>query len=277
MDESIVSNCDTNILDLNEDCLREILEYLGLSDLCAVASACDRLREITQAHFATSVFTEILVWNFSDTCSMVNEKYRVNTEEFLQNFGPFIKSVTVMGIHYYLEINRLSQPKIDHRDQNRILELLSYYCSETLQELVLWNYFVTDDTALLLKPLLLSLHRLRIEKFSLGDLFLRMLPKWAPELRELEYECIDDKVVSGEAQFVGLQAHFHKLERISLKRVSGVRKDTVEELLKQNPQLKNIEVDCDGVHVEMIVKHAPHIESIRICSGMEWIEWEKRI
>lgn len=268
MDQTVA----TNILDLNDDCLREICEYLGLNDLCAFGNVCTRFSDVSRAHFASSTFKHTLVWNYSTTCSMVNEKYKVNTIDFLRQFGALIESITVMGVNYLCGLSKTN-------DQNRILRLLNRYCSETLQELVLWNFYLTEDTALLLRPLLRSIHRLRIEKHSLCDLFLKMLPEWAPELRELELDNLNSNSDQEKIRFVGLQPRFQHLERFSLKSVSRVDNDDVEEFLKWNPQLKQIELD--GMNVtrtiyDLIFKHVPKIESVRLrISYDKWIEWTR--
>lgn len=205
---------------------------------------------------------------------MVNEKYKVTTIEFLRLFGEFIESITVMGVNYMYRLSK----ETDIEDQNRILEPLNRYCGGKLQELVLWNFYLTEETALLLRPLLLSIHRLRIEKHSL-DLFLKMLPEWAPELRELEIDNMISNSDQDVVRFVGLQPQFQNLERFSLKSVSHVNNDDVEEVLKWNPQLKEIELD--GLNVtrniyELIFEHVLKIENVRLrIKNDTWIEWNR--
>lgn len=281
-DELESSSCDKNILDLNDDCLREIIEYFDLCDYCAFGSTCSRLREVTQAHIASNPeIDKILLWNFSDKLSMVNVKHKVNTMEFLRMFGPFIKSITMMGIKPS-PIFRIGHNKksfiIQREDQDRIFQLLVQYCTAMLKELELWNYFLTDETALVLQPLLRNLHRLRIEETGIGDLFLKMLPHWAPELRELEFDSIRRYGIHENVQFVCLQQKFPHLEVISLNWVKGIANEDIEELLKWNPQLKHIEVRCDNVNrniFDIVFKHVPNIEYVRVHHNGAWIEWEK--
>lgn len=275
MDESITkidelkkSTSDTNILDLNDDCLREIIKYFDLCDYYAFGSTCSRLKEVTQTHIASSGKDKILLWNYSDTFSMVNVKHKVNTVEFLRIFGPIIKSITVMGK------GSISAARSFH--------LLVQYCTAMLKELELWNYYLTDEMALVLQPLLLNLHRLRIEETKVGDLLMKMLPQWAPELRELEFDSISRSRydIHKKVQFVGLHQKFPKLEIISLNWVNGITNDDIEELLKWNPQLKHIEVRCFNVSrriFDIVFKLVPNIEYVRVHYGGAWIEWEKNI
>lgn len=55
MDSSSATMNATALLDLNDDCLRDVFEYLSISDLAAVADVCSRLRHVARLHFLASV------------------------------------------------------------------------------------------------------------------------------------------------------------------------------------------------------------------------------
>lgn len=273
MGESIKSTPKTNILDLNDDCLREIFEYLELEDLCVVKDVCLRFKAISRAHVASKKlfeFENILLWDYSHTYSMVNQTNEVNTNEFLRRFGAFIESLTLMS-HNGIRFTTIS-------DQNRILESLNPHCVGTLNKLELWNFYIDAETALLVQPLLRGLRQLRLEKCSCFESFVKMLAEWAPELRKLEFDQIKRIYDKQEIRFVGVQLQFRSMEEISLKRVSNMCNDDIEELLKWNPQLKHIEIDCKYLHeriYDSVFKLVPQIESVRIRTKRNNFEWNQ--
>lgn len=114
------------ILDLNDDCLREIFEILALSDLCAISDVCTRFRCIAQEHFRHS-YGEKLELHQINRDSDTDWQNLKRLSQFLRNFGGFITSI---------DGNRYCPYHYNNgRFGNRIPELVACYCSETLTEL----------------------------------------------------------------------------------------------------------------------------------------------
>lgn len=98
------------------------------------------------------------------------------------------------------------------------------------------GFDITDKTARLLLPLLERIQKLEFTRCKLGKGFLKNLPLWSPDLRELEYsfctllrkECIRQR--------------FPKLESVGFRFVPDVRNSDMEEYLNQNQQLQIIAI-----------------------------------
>lgn len=78
--------------DLNEDCLREILEHLDLRGLTSFADTCNRFSQVAQAHFPTSKFKH---WNSGDT---YNDDGIFGVSRVSKNVGAYIMSIDVRPI-----------------------------------------------------------------------------------------------------------------------------------------------------------------------------------
>lgn len=101
--------------------------------------------------------------------------------KFLRIFGTVIKSIAISGHDLYF-VTKEENKKCD-------FELMSLYCGRALVELQLDNFNLTYDVAVSVRSLLRHLQKLSLRDFQYCKLFARMLPAWAPELRELYFSC----------------------------------------------------------------------------------------
>lgn len=131
MDSTSASS--TSILDLNDDCLREVFGELELSDLCTTADVCTRFRLIAQESFKASDHRKL---KLNALCrNDDNQQNRLHQiAKFLRHFGAFVESMDANGSHNY---------GLHQINDNRIVELISRYCSASLTKLKLDN-FVTE-------------------------------------------------------------------------------------------------------------------------------------
>lgn len=122
-----------NILNLNDDCLREVFGALELSDLCSVADVCHRFRRIAVEAFKVSNYKKL---ELHALCCIEEEpiKRLQRIEKVLRHFGGFVESMDANGTHQY---------GLHQINDNRIVELISSYCSASLTKLKLDN-FVTE-------------------------------------------------------------------------------------------------------------------------------------
>lgn len=72
----------------------------------------------------------------------------------------------------------------------------------------------------------------------LGQVFLDKLPFWTPELRELKLLILMEII---ELRFDGLK-NYRNLVKVSFQHADGLKINDVEELLKCNPKLKEIQL-----------------------------------
>lgn len=112
----------TTILDLNEDCLREVFEVMELSDLAAVADVCSRFRSIAQAHFKALRVKHLVFTELRENDAIIEEFERASG--LLRNFGAYAESIEVHGNgHSFVRnaavyVERLQQLIIRHCGEN---------------------------------------------------------------------------------------------------------------------------------------------------------------
>lgn len=195
----------THISQLNDACLRKVFEHLNVHDLSAIADVSQRFRNTARAQ--SSRFKKLrLIHNFFDCDEVLFSRT-------LRHFGPTIDSIEISG--------RFLRPK----EEYRLVELLSRHCKTTLVDLTVCRLKTIASSELLGEilttsspPLFSRLKTLSIGYCGLNQMFLAMLLKWIPSLREL----VLDHTSNADARFVGLHRNFPALESISLFQVSDV-------------------------------------------------------
>lgn len=207
---------ETTILDLNDHCLREVFECMDIDGLAVVADVCSRFRwNAVQA--ARPKFKHLRL----DSAFRVGNYYSK-----LRNFGASIKTVDVCPDY-----------------NQRTIKLLTSFIGESI-ELALVHAVITDDSsASLIVPLLGRAHTLEFHG-KISGIILNNLPRWSPELRKLKYQFGSN---DGD-EFTGLHQKFPKLESLVFGKINGVKNSDIKEFLKQNPQLKRMDLSsCANV------------------------------
>lgn len=257
-------------LDLNDDCIREVLKYLNQWDLCAIADVCKRLKKNARDHL-TSVKSRNLrtlhlgtrthIFGLLNTVnhSIVSQSL-LTVSNYLRHFGAYIESISVDQCFGW-------DARYNHKGCfTEIIKLLARHCGGTLIELELCNYGfkITTHVAEMFRPLLTGLRILTTRETDISGTFLRMLPLWSPELKELKLEKSQTLFPSGFNQ------NFPKLESVSFLHMKFVKFANIEEMLKNNPQLKRIEIsgtqniDKDDIIIRLIAQHSLQAEEITI-------------
>lgn len=123
---SPLPSAPSHILDLNDDCLREIFGVLHLSDLCSVADVCTRFRHVAQETFVVPKYRKLKLHNLCRGNGTANDNIASQSERlqciarFLCVFGAYVKSVDVNGSHHY---------GLHQINDNRILALINRFCT----------------------------------------------------------------------------------------------------------------------------------------------------
>lgn len=95
------------LLDLNDDCLFEILEYFNVVDLDAINRTCKRLHRLAQDVFRLNHTAINISWKKLDEYSNINNiglTYH-NLRNILNSFGPAIRKLNICSVSFK-EINR---------------------------------------------------------------------------------------------------------------------------------------------------------------------------
>lgn len=230
-------NNTTTILDLNDDCLREICESLVLLDLCVFADVCIRFKQIAQAHFITKKLGDV---TREDWCSLRNHA----RFSLLRNFGSSISSLTAVS---------------SYRIDELFVEMMVRFCAGTLNALTLLYFRVDANTVMKLTPLLVRLQKFGTIRCTFGASVFDMLPSCLPDLRELEL---------GNCNWlVGSRGPFRTFPKLEMLSIGGINDGCFEEFLKENQQLKSIELKygyaCYDLF-DLLAKCIPSIESLSI-------------
>lgn len=234
-------NRSIDILDLNNDCLRHLCNFLNLDDLVAVADVCTRFKDITRAHFKTSKHTNLDFVEIFECAEDVDSVKNglIHISKVLRNFGGLAVSVRAKGVF----IRNLYRAKLS----SAIIVLISRYCSsENLKELSLvnFNHASSSFSAQNLRTLFKHLCSLELRHGQCTKAFLKRFAQHWPKLEALAFFN-----VSFSSQIVNVD---------------------VEKVLAKNPQLKKIELFyCRNVtdHIlQSIATYTPQVESLKFKS-----------
>lgn len=198
---SSTAHSATSILDLNDDCLRDVLSYLVVRDLCVVADVCARFRMTAIAHFAHS---KPNVDKCVTCLEMANHHLQLQTSRILRNFASAMTTIRIAGEFWDFEIRR--NP---YCDQTRLMRLVSFHWSENIKTLQLIEIIITDEIACIIRQMLLRLENLSVENCTCQDEHLEKLLLEAPKLKEL-------KLSSCSQRTPIVNQKFRNLESISL-------------------------------------------------------------
>lgn len=238
------------VLDLNDDCLREVFEFLDENALSAVADVCVRFRQnaIDMARLKVKHLE-------------LKQPTSVYDYSKLRNFGAFITSIHMIGS---------AHKKPMTKRQKRIAQHVSRYCVGKSIKLKLNNVALSSEVALAMRPLLTNTQLLEFFDCHQEDVILKHLATWSPELRELKYWTCNSEEEK-RTSFNGLHHHFPKMESISLRGTKGVENRDFVEFLKKNPQLKQVNVShCNKLTANIyrsMAEFTPTIEQIDFKSG----------
>lgn len=226
------SGTRTVILDLNDDCLREVFAFLYVDALAAVADACARFRAIA-AQSAELKSAKITLSDHSP----------VNDYSQLRNFGALVESVVVDGANW----------------QKRFIELVVQYCGNSVK-LILNDFNITDELAFLMLPLLGRAENISFFCCRFRRVFLKNMRLWSSELRNVRFwSCKLSKRT--------IRQKFPQLESICFRIMNKVKNSDIEQFLEQNPQLKQFEMvfceQLDDTIFQSIARYVPEIEELR--------------
>lgn len=116
----------TNLLDINNHCLFEILERMDLRDLCSIAEVCVHLKILAQNTFLKK-YRMVSLSSLTDPITGKSSLAKVR--QLLYNFGPLITSLTI------------DEDGLINREQyGKLLALVRKYCFETIEEVVFLNH-----------------------------------------------------------------------------------------------------------------------------------------
>lgn len=237
---------ETTIHDLIDDCLLEVFRHLDLVDLVVVADVCSRFRQLAQSHFARSSLK-----NSIEFCSYKCDKYNL---KILRIFGGLITKIELDQKYERCEFWK--------QFRNEFIQFIEPSRLECCRSITLNEFEMKTRGDKFYQEL-------AIDGCTLRGIFLKMLPKWCPNLRELSFDThMESWLFDKRAQtpFLGRKPSFKKLEKIAFKDVPNLDNAAVKRILKWNSQLKHIELSfCRSVSADIfrsIATLTPQIETL---------------
>lgn len=227
-----------NILDIDDDCIQEIFDYLDVMDLCSVAEVCERFRANAQRQFAVHHkslhFLEVATLN----------KHRMAS--FIENFGQFAKKLNVSRHHLPRPITMCFTNM-----------LLWHFTS--LEEVTLHRFTLDEKFAELLFPLFVRLKKLCLYECRISNAFSNVLANCS-ELTKIKV--IESYVEKSVWQPMCLP----KLESFTVIESVSSQSEYLPEFLTGNSQLRKIGLELPGtINVNKVVAtfaHLVHIEKL---------------
>lgn len=197
----------THILDLNDDCLREVFGVLDVSYLAVAADVCYRFRPIAQSHFAGSKYRTLKLHELYPDGESEEESLK-RASRIFRNFGASIESFDGIGTYF------AKKGMADHR----ISEVLCRYCSE-LSELKLHRFRIADGP----KKFISSISSLKNLKILQLDAVMRL------DLR---------------SEFLKFCENLNELTELYFNRETHVLiEETLVKLIRNSPKLRFLQYD----------------------------------
>lgn len=237
---------------------------LDLLDLCACADACSRFRKNAKAGFGDY---EVKKFNFPMDISLgfdSPENWLRNASKVLRLFGELIEIYIIRNMP---PINFAGGVWDGSKPLRGIIQLINRYCKVPAIDLNLSMFVLGDDIVDDMRPLFERLRTFSSFGCVCSELWLREFALRSQELRELNLYSIDAFANEGWS-FGGLHQPFRKLTKITFESFGKLSNYDIEEILKRNPQLKEICFrSCLNINdniLHYIAEYVPGIESLFI-------------
>lgn len=235
-----------NILQLNDDCLIEIMKNLKLIDLCAVAETCTCLKWI-----AGEVFKKRKTYCIPQTGVRFKDHQRI-----LKNFGNLVTAATC--------VTNFGDIVLSKGQIISAFKWLERYCSESLQQLSMFG-ICTEEIDLPPSAIRLMAKLQKID-FSLpiSDQVLRSALRNCKELKELNLMMYDGPFHFQDYHFPQLQKLWN---RVNLNRNTDFNK--IETFFQHHTKLTDLRTQFlhyrgDRAIDFAYLKHLPHLKKLSL-------------
>lgn len=129
-------NSTIEFLDINDDCLFDLFEYLTIDDLCSIKQTNRRLWTLTDSYLRLNCLTK---------GKLVEMKYKngASLKTILWHCGKYIRNLVIDSSTEYSDLNDLRIRDAGSGNDTYIIELVAKYCSAHLQSMRLMNLFLS--------------------------------------------------------------------------------------------------------------------------------------
>ncbi len=126
----------TEFIDLNDDCLLEILTFLSAEDLCALKQTNRRLHQLTNYYFHT-------IYEVKEREVIIKDIDGCKLRHILMNCGRFVRNLVIDSPRRYSDMNDLNQSSDRVDNGTYIGELIGTCCSDKLKILRLHSVYLS--------------------------------------------------------------------------------------------------------------------------------------
>lgn len=230
---------ETTIMDLNDDCVLEILKHLTLDELADVADVSSRLRGVAEQRFVDLKVTEQHYWDGSSL---------LQKARYLRNFGKFIKTFTIEND----EMGKMPNEG----------ELFSRYTSPT--DMTISRIIIFEDGFCPLRALLPRLKRLSLFDCCFNVEILEILANGALQLETLFIDWMSSGI-NGLSLSASPLLQFRALKTIDLYGLNDpywLADFVFPQLESFRVQLHEYTTRTHSEYVEIIARCAPSIKTL---------------
>lgn len=222
----------SKLVDVNDDCLRSIFQFLGALDLINVAEADDRFVPVAAEIFRRHIQGKVLKVVRNPSRCVQNDCIKMNMEVASTCFRHFGSLISDLSIDF------------DGKQESEIEQSLLMHCRKSLRYLDL--YRCQSGSLETMKRPFVNVEELRIMDSMLGRKMSK-LNIWFPNLVSLELN--NTEAIYPEF----IEENFSKLENLSISCRTPNR--TVALLLVFNPQLKSLNLyDFSGYYAAKLIE-----------------------
>lgn len=257
MSEDAKPQKELKLVDLNNEHLHRIYQYLSVNELCTVSKVCKRLKYTTEEYFS-SKYKEL---NFK-TLKGDNRWLKMKcVKQVLCCFGRLIESMEVSGRLFLVvweDGNELLRKLLKH---------IAKYCARTLKTLKIKSFYF-------LKNVFAALRRMPLlESLTLKNCFFKTIRDW--NVDSVVFGRLKELIVDNVANLmVHLNSCYPLLEKIRLTRMKldEEEEDTFDIFIMNNSQLKVLVIDfCSGfssVIFTVIAKFLKNLHELKFNQGV---------
>lgn len=217
-----VTTGETNVLDLNDHCIREVFNHLELTDLVYVADVCSRFRYNARAHFATSKHTKLYLEVYGA------KSKHLGISKTMRNFGAFATSISLF-IHCGISDSKL------HPIATVTTNSMRKHCTEKLTILNLTFLRMSAKIIRLLRPLFCHLKTLSITRGEALGLLMENFP-------ELESFSMAGMKLNGN-DFADFLRRNSQLKEIAINNCDEVNGNILRSIATHVPQIETVHID----------------------------------
>lgn len=244
--KSKIEAAPVQLIDINDDCLQAIFEYLAISNLVNLAEANDRFIPAVRSVFSRWHRKKcVSIWYY-ERQSKDTVLIQVNMAvAFFRHFGHLISSLTLYHITL-IDVEEIIQQSIFQ------------HCATSLVELKL-NFFNENGFQTITKPFE-KVKRLTLNTCTLSTK-LSQLSTWFPELVSLTLNDCKQKYLQS------LATHLPQLKHLKILDYYGMfDTQTIIEMFRCNSQLKSLDLECDykADFLQSITDNLPQLNKLQL-------------